>query len=88
METLIDEIVSKLQSMPVEKLETALALISSLEQQEQEKEIGYKSEPAPQLDKQAQWRAFVNEYSGIWPDLPLAEELRAGMGEDLPRESF
>ena len=88
METLIDKIVSKLQSMPVEKVETALELINSLDQQASEPITNGSSKSLDQSEKQAKWQVFVDEYAGIWPDFPLAEELRAGMGEDVPREPF
>jgi hypothetical protein len=33
-----------------------------------------------------EWPAEVIELAGAWPDLPTAEEIRAGQREDVPRE--
>ncbi len=32
------------------------------------------------------WPASVAALAGAWADLPVAEETRAGMGSDAPRE--
>ena len=32
------------------------------------------------------WPETVKEIAGIWGDLPTAEKIRAGMGEDSERE--
>ena len=32
-----------------------------------------------------QWPDSVVRLAGAWPDFPTAEEIRAGLGEDLPR---
>lgn len=33
-----------------------------------------------------QWPESVVRLAGAWADFPTAEEIRAGLGEDLPRE--
>jgi hypothetical protein len=35
-----------------------------------------------------QWPESVARLAGAWADLPTAEEIRAGLGEDAPRERF
>lgn len=35
-----------------------------------------------------EWPLEVVELAGAWPDLPSAEELRAGAGEDASREEL
>ncbi len=32
------------------------------------------------------WPASVTALAGAWSDLPVAEEIRADMGSDVPRE--
>jgi hypothetical protein len=34
------------------------------------------------------WPDSVRALAGAWPDFPSAEELRAGSGEDVARESW
>jgi len=34
------------------------------------------------------WPADVAALVGAWDDMPLVEELRAGQGADIPRETF
>lgn len=34
------------------------------------------------------WRQTIDELAGCWKEATPAEELRASMGEDVPRESF
>ena len=34
------------------------------------------------------WPQAVRDLAGAWSDLPEADELRRGMGDDLPREPF
>jgi hypothetical protein len=35
-----------------------------------------------------EWPPSVAALAGAWADLPIAEELRKGMTEDIPRESI
>jgi hypothetical protein len=35
-----------------------------------------------------EWPAEVAALAGAWTDLPSAEELRAGFGQDVPREAL
>jgi hypothetical protein len=35
-----------------------------------------------------EWPAPIAALAGAWSDLPTAEEIREGMGEDIPREPF
>ncbi len=35
-----------------------------------------------------EWPLAVRELAGSWPELPEADELRCGLGEDVPRESL
>jgi len=35
-----------------------------------------------------EWPDSVRQLAGAWADFPDPEALRAGMGEDMPRESF
>lgn len=35
-----------------------------------------------------EWPESVRRALGSWPDAPTAEEIRAGMVEDVPRESL
>ncbi len=35
-----------------------------------------------------QWPDHIAKLAGAWPDLPLAEEIRQGMGQDVGREAF
>ncbi len=38
-------------------------------------------------DKTAdEWPRSIVELAGAWPDMPSLEEIRAGEGEDVPRE--
>jgi hypothetical protein len=34
----------------------------------------------------SEWPPSIVELAGAWKDMPTAEEIRAGAGEDLPRE--
>ncbi|HYU31993.1 MAG TPA: CopG family transcriptional regulator [Thermoanaerobaculia bacterium] len=34
----------------------------------------------------ARWPDSIARLAGAWADFPTAEELRAGLGEDVPRE--
>jgi len=34
----------------------------------------------------ARWPDSIARLAGAWADFPTAEELRAGLGEDMPRE--
>jgi hypothetical protein len=34
------------------------------------------------------WPESVARLAGAWTDFPTAEEIRAGLGEDLPREAL
>jgi hypothetical protein len=34
------------------------------------------------------WPESVKELAGAWSDFPAPEELREGIGEDVPREAF
>jgi len=36
----------------------------------------------------ARWPESVARLAGAWADFPTAEEIRAGLGEDLPREAI
>ena len=36
----------------------------------------------------SQWPDSVKDLAGSWADMPDAEVLRKGFGEDAPRESF
>jgi hypothetical protein len=36
----------------------------------------------------SRWPASVARLAGAWADFPTAEEIRAGLGEDVPRESL
>jgi hypothetical protein len=36
----------------------------------------------------SQWPESIARLAGAWADFPTAEEIRAGLGEDAPRESF
>ncbi|MGD2114304.1 MAG: CopG family transcriptional regulator [Acidobacteriota bacterium] len=35
-----------------------------------------------------EWPESVRRLAGAWEDFPEVEELRAGLGEDVPREPF
>jgi hypothetical protein len=35
----------------------------------------------------AQWPESIERLAGAWEDFPTAEEIRAGLGEDVPRET-
>ena len=35
-----------------------------------------------------EWPAEAAALAGAWPDFPTVEELRAGYGEDVPREGL
>jgi len=34
------------------------------------------------------WPEELRQMAGAWPDFPSQEEIRKGMGKDLPREQF
>lgn len=34
------------------------------------------------------WPESIARLAGAWADFPTAEELRSGLGEDVPRESL
>ena len=90
MESLIEKIVIKLQKLPVSHLEKTLAFVDLLHRQNNLSVLptdGDKSD-VEVYDTSAEWQAFVNEYSGIWPDFPVAEEPRASLGQDVPRMPF
>ncbi len=36
----------------------------------------------------SEWPEEVRKLAGAWADLPEAEELRSGQGDDVERESF
>lgn len=36
----------------------------------------------------SQWPESIARLGGAWADFPTAEEIRAGLGEDAPREPF
>jgi hypothetical protein len=36
----------------------------------------------------SEWPESVKALDGAWADMPLAEEIRAGCGQDTERESF
>jgi hypothetical protein len=36
----------------------------------------------------ADWPQAVRELAGSWQEFPQQEELRAGQGEDIPRQSL
>jgi hypothetical protein len=36
----------------------------------------------------SEWPDSIARLAGAWKDLPTAEEMRAGVPEDIPRESF
>ncbi len=36
----------------------------------------------------AVWPESVRKLAGAWQDIPFAEEIRDGMGEDMPREEI
>lgn len=36
---------------------------------------------------QTEWPESVLALAGAWPDFPTREELRAGLGQDAPRET-
>ena len=36
----------------------------------------------------AEWPESVKRLAGAWAELPSAEKIRSGMGEDAPREPF
>lgn len=93
MEALIDKIVSKLQRLPVSQLQTTLEFVNSLhELGDHSVSMPDDSEMSPEeidrQQKQAAWEAVVQKTAGAWPDFPTVEEIRAGMGEDVPREPF
>ena len=35
-----------------------------------------------------EWPDHITKLAGSWPDLPLAEKIRKGMGKDSGREDF
>jgi len=37
---------------------------------------------------ETQWPQAVRDLAGAWPELPEADELRRGLGDDTPRESL
>ncbi|MGB3296593.1 MAG: hypothetical protein WBB01_26710 [Phormidesmis sp.] len=93
MEALIEKILIKLQRLPVSELETTLEFVDALDRQSDQSssddlDVDNSDISINRLDEQAKWQAFVQAYSGIWPDFPLVEEIREGMGEDVPREPF
>ncbi len=91
MEALIDTIVSRLKEMPISDLQTTLEFLNSLEEQHSQSEISSVDSGAvskDDADKQTRWQTIVSETAGIWPDFPLAEELRSDSGEDAPREAW
>jgi hypothetical protein len=36
----------------------------------------------------AKWPKELLDLAGSWPDFPEAEDIRAGMGQDAPREKW
>lgn len=34
------------------------------------------------------WPSSITKLAGAWKDMPTAEEIRGGTGEDLPREAL
>jgi len=41
---------------------------------------------AVRLRMKREWPASVLALAGAWPDFPTAEEIRAQLGKDVPRE--
>ncbi len=81
MEALIETIVSKLRRLSVSKLQIILEFVNFLDWQESQTAT-YSQE------QQSAWSTLVKECAGAWPDFPTSEEIRANMGQDLPRESL
>lgn len=99
MEALIAKIVGKLRQMPISKLETALELIEIIDYQEAQslhtpEDEGQTVEEKTLItpEEPESWQAFVNQYSGIWSDLPIEPIVEkndlSGIGQDAPREPF
>ena len=83
MEALIETIVNKLQRLSVSKLQMILEFVNFLDWQESQ-----ASQPTYNQERQATWQTLVKECAGAWPDFPTTKEIRADMGQDLPREQF
>ncbi|MGB3291475.1 MAG: hypothetical protein WBB01_00620 [Phormidesmis sp.] len=93
MDAMIETIVSKLRRLSASKLQVILEFVNFMDWQEGKDEDGNVAvDPLvanmSERDRVADWQAFINEYAGAFPDFPTAEEIRAGMGQDAPREDL
>jgi hypothetical protein len=57
----------------------------SAEYDEQTKQRAFAQTP---IIENSPWPSAIRDLAGAWTDLPMAEEIRKDLGEDLPREPF
>lgn len=90
MEVLIENIVDRLRRLSVPELQQVLTFASFLNWQNSQSASSSNGNSNSEGldDREAEWQAIVNECSGAWPDFPSAEEIRATMGADIPREEL
>ncbi|MEL7352534.1 MAG: hypothetical protein AAF171_07205 [Cyanobacteria bacterium P01_A01_bin.116] len=95
MDTMIETIVIKLRRLSGAKLQLILEFVNFLDWQEMHAvpsagkvSVASSLPKMTEHERQVDWKDFINECSGAFPDFPTVEEIRADTGEDAEREQF
>jgi hypothetical protein len=81
--TVAEQIYTVVQSLSDEQASEVLSFAQQLKQCDTRSET-----PEEKEQRLARWREKVYALAGAFPDFPSLEEIRAGYGEDVPREEW
>ncbi|MGD1902076.1 MAG: DUF2281 domain-containing protein [Geitlerinemataceae cyanobacterium] len=81
--TVSEQVYAIVESLSDEQASEVLSFAEQLQQRNAQPET-----PEEKERRLAQWREKVYALAGAFPDFPSLEEIRAGYGEDVPREEW
>ncbi len=86
--TIADRIYEIVQTLPEEQAAKVLDFVKSVQAKPKDTAVEPVSEKMSHDEKMTAWHNLLSSLSGAWKDddFPSLEEIRAGEGEDVPRE--
>ncbi len=86
--TIAEQIYKIVLTLPERKAAEVLTIVESMQTEPEQKDRDNLPDDLDELDRLS-WPEFVQAVAGSWgDDFPTLEEIRAGEGQDAPRESL
>jgi len=88
--TVVEKINELLRALPEEKAAEVLTFAEFVLAKHEDTAENPVTTAISDDEKMRQWHQLLNSLSGAWKDddFPTLEEIRAGEGQDIPRESW